>query len=216
MSATGDTHLDESTEITNNKCSTVQCPDEQSMIDKKKTIDDVKIPIDLTPKVNDITDGNSQSSIELKIDDTMIDNCDKIAVDTVNVDKTVINCDSKEIITTHEPTIENNNVPKAQDQSSEKKSTSPAPMKPCGWCHDKRSDLNFILPTISGNDLEFCSEVCIVEFRKAVKKGACKQCGNAIRSSIAPNRDFCSIFCWNKAKPKNGKMPKRLQTIQSY
>lgn len=86
-----------------------------------------------------------------------------------------------------------------------KKSTSPTQMYTCGWCSDNKPILKYVLPTLSGENLEFCSEGCIAEFRKAVKKGACKQCGNAIRPAIAPNKEYCSTYCLNKAMPKNGK-----------
>lgn len=99
----------------------------------------------------------------------------------------------------------NNNNPKLRARAA-KKSTSPPRMSACGWCSDNKSILKYILPTLSGENLHFCSEMCIAEFRKAVKKGACKQCGNAVRSTITPNKEFCSTFCMNKAMPKNGKV----------
>lgn len=98
----------------------------------------------------------------------------------------------------------NNNNPKLRARAA-KKSTSPPRMSACGWCSDNKSILKYILPTLSGENLLFCSEMCIAEFRKAVKKGACKQCGNAVRSTNAPNKEYCSTFCMNKAMPKNGK-----------
>lgn len=151
-----------------------------------------------------------------KFDKEFWDDRDKITGNVADEDKTVSNDGSKETketTTTPETTNENNNVSKEGDQPSEPKTTSPKSMRPCGWCHDLQADLNYILPTISGDSLEFCSEMCIVEFRKVVKKGACKQCGNAIRSTIAPNRDYCSTFCWHKARPESGKIsyePERL------
>lgn len=99
----------------------------------------------------------------------------------------------------------NNNNPKLRARPC-KKSTSPTQMSECGWCSDSKPILKYVLPTLSGENLQFCSENCIAEFRKAVKKGACKQCGNAVRSSIAPNKEYCSTFCMNKAMPKNGKI----------
>lgn len=99
----------------------------------------------------------------------------------------------------------NNNNPKLRARAS-KKATSPPRMSACGWCSDSKSILKYILPTLSGENLHFCSEMCIAEFRKAVKKGACKQCGNVVRSSIAPNKEYCSLFCMNKAIPRNGKI----------
>lgn len=102
-------------------------------------------------------------------------------------------------------TNNNNNNPKLRARPC-KKSTSPTQMSECGWCSDSKPILKYVLPTLSGENLQFCSENCIGEFRKAVKKGACKQCGNAVRSSIAPNKEYCSTFCMNKAMPKNGKI----------
>lgn len=99
----------------------------------------------------------------------------------------------------------NNNNPKLRARST-KKSASPSQMSACGWCSDNKPILKFILPTLSGENLQFCSEMCIAEFRKAVKKGACKQCGSVVRSTIAPNKDYCSLYCMNKATPKNGKI----------
>lgn len=91
-----------------------------------------------------------------------------------------------------------------------KKSTSPthlantsAGTNECGWCREKKIILKYVLPTLSGENLEFCSEMCIGEFRKAVKRGACNQCGNAIRPMIAPNQEYCSTFCMNKAHVKS-------------
>lgn len=100
----------------------------------------------------------------------------------------------------------NNNNPKLRTRLG-KKSTSPTRMSACGWCSDNKPILKYILPTLSGENLQFCSEMCIAEFRKAVKKGACKQCGNVVRPAFAPNKEFCSSYCMNKAMPKNGKIP---------
>lgn len=100
--------------------------------------------------------------------------------------------------------INNNNNPKLRARAS-KKSASPTQMSACGWCSDTKPILKYILPTLSGENLQFCSENCLAEFRKAVKKGACKQCGNAVRSTVAPSKEYCSTFCMNKAIPKNGK-----------
>lgn len=168
------------------------------------------MPIDSPNKLNE---SSNASSSDLKIDETMSENYGKSDVCTtekVTESKQVSSADAnKTNVSNEETTNENNNninnVPKARDVSNGKKSTTPTPIPSCGWCHDERKDLNFILPTLSGDSLKFCSEVCIVEFRKVVTKGACKQCGNAIRSMLAPNREYCSTFCWNKAKPTNGR-----------
>lgn len=88
-----------------------------------------------------------------------------------------------------------------------KKSTSPSASVPtstanlltCAWCNENKPILKYVLP-IPGADKEFCSELCISEFRKARKKGACNQCGNVIRPNVAPNTEFCSTFCFNKSQ----------------
>lgn len=98
----------------------------------------------------------------------------------------------------------NNNNPKLRTRLA-KKSTSPTQMSACGWCSDNKPILKYILPTLSGENLQFCSEMCIAEFRKAVKKGACKQCGNVVRAGLSPHKEYCSTFCMNKAMPKNGR-----------
>lgn len=103
----------------------------------------------------------------------------------------------------------NNSNPKlrARTNQSKNKSTSSSPtqsMPACGWCMDRKPNLKYILPTLSGENLLFCTENCIAEFRKAVKRGACKQCGNAVRPAVAPNKEYCSTFCMNKAIAKNG------------
>lgn len=137
-------------------------------------------------------------------DDKMTDEHEAMPADALSEGKQATNGGSSDRNVTGELTTENNNVAKGPTDRGDKAADSPAPAAACGWCHDTRSPLNYILPTLSGESLEFCTEMCIVEFRKAVKKGACKQCGNAIRSMVAPNRDYCSTLCHNKAKPKNG------------
>lgn len=100
----------------------------------------------------------------------------------------------------------NNSKLRARSGQSKKPATSSPTqsMSACGWCMDRKPILKYILPTLSGENLLFCTENCIAEFRKAVKRGACKQCGNAVRPTMAPNKEFCSTFCLNKAMPKNG------------
>lgn len=103
----------------------------------------------------------------------------------------------------------NNNNPKlrARIGQNNKKSSASSPtqsMPACGWCMDHKPNLKYILPTQTGENLLFCTENCIAEFRKAVKRGACKQCGNAVRPAIAPSKEYCSTFCMNKAIAKNG------------
>lgn len=97
----------------------------------------------------------------------------------------------------------NNNNVKLRARAA-KRSPSPTQMPACGWCSDRKPHLKYKMPTLSGENLQFCSVNCIGEFRKAEKKGACKRCGNAVRMIIAPNKEYCSTFCMNKAMPKNG------------
>lgn len=102
----------------------------------------------------------------------------------------------------------NNSNPKLRARAA-KKSASPTPMSEmsaCGWCSDSKptSSFHYNMHTLSGDDLRFCSEMCIAEFRKAVKKGGCKQCGNVVTTGTAPNKEYCSLHCMNKATPKNG------------
>lgn len=142
-----------------------------------------------------------QNNTALRIDENKIaDDQNKIPMD---IDDYKSNGDSKDSKTLSESTTENNNIAKEDSGVSEAKTTSPTPLLSCGWCHDTQINLNYILPTLYGESIKFCSEMCIVEFRKVVKKGACKQCGNAIRSIVAPNQDFCSTICLNKSKPEN-------------
>lgn len=113
---------------------------------------------------------------------------------------------SNEKLSTLDSSNNNNDTSKLRDfRRSTKKSASPTQMLICAWCDKRKPLLKYILPTLSGENLEFCSEMCLAQFRKAVKKGACKQCGNAIRPAVAPNREYCSAFCFNKSQPKNGK-----------
>lgn len=77
------------------------------------------------------------------------------------------------------------------------------PKKPvtCTWCGEGKAPLKYVYPTQNGKK-EFCSETCLSEFRKAYIKGACRQCDNVIRSSVCPNKDYCSTYCMNKHQKK--------------
>lgn len=100
----------------------------------------------------------------------------------------------------------NNNSAKLRARAGQNKQshTSPQSMPTCGWCMDRKPILTYILPTSSGENLLFCTENCIAEFRKAVKRGACKQCGHAVLPTVTPHTEYCSTICMNKAMPKNG------------
>ncbi|XP_058448446.1 polycomb protein Scm [Malaya genurostris] len=71
----------------------------------------------------------------------------------------------------------------------------------CVWCGENKSPLKYVLPTQNGKK-EFCSETCILEFRKAYSKGACVQCDNVIRAN-APKPNYCSTFCMKKHQKKS-------------
>ncbi|XP_058840600.1 polycomb protein Scm-like [Topomyia yanbarensis] len=71
----------------------------------------------------------------------------------------------------------------------------------CVWCGESKSPLKYVLPTQNGKK-EFCSETCILEFRKAYSKGACIQCDNVIRAN-APKPNYCSTFCMKKHQKKS-------------
>ncbi|XP_055308025.1 polycomb protein Scm-like isoform X2 [Sitodiplosis mosellana] len=105
---------------------------------------------------------------------------------------------------TQNEAINNNNPTIKLRARPAKKSASPTQMLPCAWCSDNKPILKYVLPTLSGDNLQFCSEMCIAEFRKAVKKGACKQCGSIVRLAVAPNKEYCSLYCMNKIISKHG------------
>ncbi|RXG51950.1 Polycomb protein SCMH1, partial [Armadillidium vulgare] len=78
----------------------------------------------------------------------------------------------------------------------------------CTWCSEVKSQLKYVFPTSSGKR-EFCSEVCLSEYRKALmKQGTCANCENVIRSTPlkyesvhGTKRELCSNECllvWSK------------------
>lgn len=76
----------------------------------------------------------------------------------------------------------------------------------CGWCSEQRDIdvLKYKIPTKNGDKL-FCTEICMVEFRKATKassKGLCAFCDkiigdNPVRSRISGSltKSFCNAHC---------------------
>ncbi|XP_037952047.1 polycomb protein Scm-like [Teleopsis dalmanni] len=96
----------------------------------------------------------------------------------------------------------NGSTPGTPTSSTPRSRGRPAKRAMCTWCGESKQQLQYVLPTLNGKK-EFCSENCIVIFRKAYSKGACMQCDNVIRDG-APNRDFCSMMCMNKHMKKNG------------
>lgn len=85
------------------------------------------------------------------------------------------------------------------------RSAKKSALQPCTWCI-KKSILEYILPTLAAENLQFCSEKCITEFRKTVRKGACKLCGNAVKLTGTSDKEYCHncmqyeitrVFNWN-------------------
>ncbi|XP_064081606.1 polycomb protein SCMH1-like isoform X2 [Macrobrachium nipponense] len=71
----------------------------------------------------------------------------------------------------------------------------------CTWCSEVKSQLKYVFPTSSGKR-EFCSEMCLSEYRKALMKGTCANCSSVIRStpvkcnsSSGRRRELCSNEC---------------------
>ncbi|XP_035891279.1 polycomb protein Scm [Anopheles stephensi] len=69
----------------------------------------------------------------------------------------------------------------------------------CGMCLEVKSSLKYILP-MEGNTKAFCSESCILEYRKNCER-TCIQCDNVVRAN-APKPNFCSTFCLKKFQKK--------------
>ncbi|CRK98127.1 CLUMA_CG011495, isoform A [Clunio marinus] len=100
----------------------------------------------------------------------------------------------------HRKSISLSNLMNGRNRSGVGKKLPLQSVQTCTWCAETKTPLKYVLPTQNGKK-EFCSETCIAEFRKAYSKGACVECDNAIRGN-APNRNFCSTFCFNKNKSK--------------
>lgn len=96
------------------------------------------------------------------------------------------------------------NNPKLRVRAS-KKSASPPRLLECGWCEESKLNLEYIMPTLSGEIHKFCSKICLAKFRNVVKEASsCKKCGSIVRSTGTPNKEYCSSYCMIKATPKNG------------
>ncbi|CAG7819313.1 unnamed protein product [Allacma fusca] len=73
----------------------------------------------------------------------------------------------------------------------------------CVWCREGKQTLKYVLPTQNGKK-EFCSEICLAEFRRAYNKGACTTCDNVIRTvpirweEKSVTKEFCSTECLSK------------------
>lgn len=112
------------------------------------------------------------------------------------------------IANTQNKTINNQNLTSKLRARFTKKSASPSKMSLCAWCSDDKSILKCVIslkPTLSGENLKFCSEMCITEYRKTVKGGACKLCGNIVKLTFSRNREYCS-YCMDKITSKNGEL----------
>uniref|UniRef100_A0A0A9WFW6 Polycomb protein Scm n=2 Tax=Lygus hesperus TaxID=30085 RepID=A0A0A9WFW6_LYGHE len=76
----------------------------------------------------------------------------------------------------------------------------------CMWCSEAKQSLKYILPTPSGKK-EFCSAVCLSEFRKGGIK--CAQCNSVVRGSpmklenVETSPNFCSLGCIETHKQAN-------------
>ncbi|KAK3932781.1 Polycomb protein SCMH1 [Frankliniella fusca] len=74
--------------------------------------------------------------------------------------------------------------------------------KACTWCAEKGLTLNFIFPARNGQK-EFCSSLCLGEFRKAYNKGSCLYCDGIINGPAVclegnASKNFCSQSCSEK------------------
>lgn len=82
----------------------------------------------------------------------------------------------------------------------------------CVWCRETKQNLKYILPTQHGKK-EFCSEICLAEFRRAYNKGACGVCDNVIRGApirleeSTQSKEFCSTECLAKFQKQNSPNP---------
>lgn len=70
----------------------------------------------------------------------------------------------------------------------------------CTWCGETKSALKYVLPTPTSHT-EFCSETCMVDYRKSESKRPCILCGNVVKK-ISPNKDFCSTICMTRHQRK--------------
>ncbi|XP_037079298.1 polycomb protein Scm-like [Pollicipes pollicipes] len=76
-----------------------------------------------------------------------------------------------------------------------------AKSKVCNWCLEPKMSLKYVLPTQTRKK-DFCSELCLTEYRKAYNKSACVHCDDVVRGE--PVREpgeagrsllFCSADC---------------------
>ncbi|XP_043220789.1 polycomb protein SCMH1-like isoform X1 [Amphibalanus amphitrite] len=73
--------------------------------------------------------------------------------------------------------------------------------KVCNWCLETKTSLKYVLPTQTSKK-DFCSELCLSEYRKAYNKSACVHCddvvrGEPVREQTDAGRSllFCSADC---------------------
>lgn len=70
----------------------------------------------------------------------------------------------------------------------------------CAWCESSGTTLlNYVW---ENEKKEFCSKMCIAQFRAAHIKGVCLQCDNVLTAKPL-YKEFCSAFCQNKYQRAN-------------
>ncbi|MPC27843.1 Polycomb protein SCMH1 [Portunus trituberculatus] len=95
----------------------------------------------------------------------------------------------------------------------------------CTWCSEVKSQLKYVFPTSSGKR-EFCSEMCLSEYRKALmKQGTCANCDNVIRttpvkceSTSGRRRELCSNEClkaWAKKEKEQAEVEEEVGVASS-
>ncbi|XP_050691499.1 polycomb protein SCMH1-like isoform X2 [Eriocheir sinensis] len=95
----------------------------------------------------------------------------------------------------------------------------------CTWCSEVKSQLKYVFPTSSGKR-EFCSEMCLSEYRKALmKQGTCANCDNVIRSTPVKcestsgrRRELCSNEClkaWAKKEKEQAEAEEEVGVASS-
>lgn len=68
----------------------------------------------------------------------------------------------------------------------------------CYWCSEKRVNLKFAW-SIENVERYFCTQNCVVDYRKARKKSPCHYCREPVKAT-SPGKFFCSRECIIKSK----------------
>ncbi|GAB6031001.1 hypothetical protein CHUAL_007821 [Chamberlinius hualienensis] len=96
------------------------------------------------------------------------------------------------------------------------------PRQACAWCGELRRDMKHNLPMLNGKK-EFCSDVCLSEYKK---QNLCCNCKGPINNAIVPYedpisnvvREFCSNECLQRYQTREsrskGKQPMLSQMYQ--